>query len=222
LLQLVDESIEAFLRASVPLDPAEVAISFDAPDRQWSAGISQPTVNVFLYNVARDLDRARSGLEHVERDGAPIRRLPLPRIECSYLITAWTSDHRDEHQLLGEVMRAVLATRYLRPPYLRSPLDQCDPLPAITMAAGGSKSTNDLWKAIDGQLKPGLAVTVALVVDTGLFVPTADEPDEVEIGTIDRRRPQRRSMRRGVAGRVVDDARPLVNPPVAPIDIEDL
>lgn len=222
MLQLVDESIEAFLRAAVPLDPAEVAISFDAPDRQWSAGISQPTINVFLFNIHRDLDRSLAGLEDVQRDGALVRRRPLPRIELSYLITAWTSELRDEHQLLGEVMRAILSCRHLGPPHLRSPLDRTDPLPTMTITAGGSKAQQDLWKAIDGQLKPGLDVTVALPVDTGLFEPTAPLPDEVQVTTSDRHRPRMRpSVRRGVAGRIVDDARPLVNPPVAPIDIED-
>jgi hypothetical protein len=222
VLQLVDESIEAFLRASVPLDPGEVAISFDAPDRQWSAAISQPTVNVVLFNIHRDPEKALAGVEDMERDGVRIRRRPLPRIELSYLITAWTSELRDEHQLIGEVMRAVLATRTLGPPHLRPPLDRTDPLPTMTISPGGSKAQQDLWKAIDGQLKPGLEVSVALPIDTGLFTPTAAPPDEVEVTTTDRHRPRMRpSVRRGVAGRIVDDARPLVNPPVAPIEIDD-
>ena len=223
MLQLVDESIEAFLRASVPLDPTEVAISFDAPDKQWSAGISQPTVNVFLFNIHRDPDRAVSGMEDTERDGVRIRRRPLPRIELSYLVTAWTSELRDEHQLIGEVMRAILSNRTLQPPHLRSPLDRTDPWPTMLIAAGGGKAQQDLWKAIDGQLKPGLELLVSLPVDTGLFAPTAVEPDEISIQTTDRHRPRMvPSRRRAVAGRIVDDARPLVAPPVAPIDIEDV
>ena len=179
MLQLVDESIEAFLRASVPLDPGEVAISFDAPDKQWSAGISQPTVNVFLYNIHRDLDRAQAGVEDLEREGVRFRRRPLPRIELSYLVTAWTSELRDEHQLIGEVMRAILANRTLAPPHLRSPLDLVEPLPSMLIAGGGSKAQQDLWKAIDGQLKPGLELHVSLPVDVGMFEPTAVEPSDV-------------------------------------------
>jgi hypothetical protein len=224
LLQLVDESIEAFLRASVPLDPGEVAISFDAPDKQWSAGISQPTVNIFLYGIARDLDRARSGVEHVTGGGAGAtggRRRPLPRVELSYLITAWTSDHRDEHQLLGELMRTILAVRTLRPPHLRSPLDQTEPLPVLSLAPGGSKATSDIWKAIDGQLKPGLMVNVQMVVDTGLVLPLAPEPEEVSVATSDRHRPgMAPSNRKGVASQVDEGPRRLVTPPRPPVEVE--
>jgi hypothetical protein len=222
VLQLVDESIEAFLRATVPLEQTEVAIAFEAPDRQWSAGISQPTVNVFLWDIHRDGDRARAGVEEIVRDGRTLRRRALPRIELCYLVTAWTTDHRDEHQLLGEVMRAILATPLLTPPYLRSPLDQLEPLPAMLMGSGDSRKQSDLWKAIDGQLKPGLDLMVSLVVDPGMFIETAREPEAVAIATTDRHRAgMRPSVRDAVAGRVVDDPRALVAPPRPPVLIEE-
>ena len=37
MLELIDEGLEAFLRATVPLSATEVDVSFEAPDREWSA-----------------------------------------------------------------------------------------------------------------------------------------------------------------------------------------
>lgn len=206
MLQLLDESIESFLRATVPLDPTEVAVSFEAPDRQWSAGISQPTVNVFLWDVQRDTDAARAGMETVVREGKEIRRRPLPRMQVRYIVSAWTTSHRDEHQLLGELMLAVLRTPTLAPPHLLSPLDQVSPHPSMKLAPTGGRSSADFWKGIDGQLKPALELLITLPVDPGFGTELAEPPSEVEVSTADAHRPMRSSRRNRIGGVIEDPA----------------
>ena len=76
-------------------------MSFEAPDRDWSAKLTRPTVNLFLWDIRRSTERARPGSRRLERDGRLVRRLPLPRVELRYLVTAWTSDHGDERALLA-------------------------------------------------------------------------------------------------------------------------
>jgi hypothetical protein len=204
VLQILDESIEAFLRARVPLDPTEVAVAFEAPDRQWAAGVSQPTVNVFLWDVHRDVEANRSGMETAERNGTTIRRRPLPRMQVRYILSAWTTSHRDEHQLLGELMLALLATPTLDPPYLKAPLDRVLPLPTMKLAPTGGRTSGDFWKAVDGQLKPMLELLITLPVDPGFGTTVAEPPEVVEVTTTDNRRPQRTSMRNRIGGTIED------------------
>jgi hypothetical protein len=204
VLQILDESIESFLRGRVPLDPGEVAVAFDAPDRQWAAQVNQPTVNVFLWDVHRDLDAARSGMENATRNGQAVRRRPLPRMEVRYVVSAWTSSHRDEHQLLGEVMLAFLASPTLEPPYLKGPLDQVQPFPTMKLAATGGRTSSDFWKAVDGQLKPMLELLVTLPVDVGAGAVLAEPPAEVEVATQDRNNRPMRSIRGRIGGRIED------------------
>lgn len=207
MLQILDESIESFLRATVPLDPNEVAIAFEPPDRQWAAGVSQPTVNVFLWDVHRDADASRAGMETVDQEGRTIRRRPLPRIQVRYIVSAWTTNHRDEHQLLGDLMLAVLATPSLAPPHLKAPLDRVTPTPSMKLARTGGKSSGEFWKAIDGQLKPALELIITLPVDPGFGSTVAAPPDVVEITTTDNRRgAQRSSQRNRLAGTINDPA----------------
>lgn len=215
MLQLLDESLEAFLRASVPLDPNDVAISFEAPDKQWAATVTQPTINLFLWDIHRAPDKARAGMETVAVNGQTVRRRPPPVVSLCYVLTAWTAHHRDEHQLLGEVMRAVLSTRELHPPHLKAPLDQLRPVP--TMDLGGVQT--EFWKSIDGVLKPGLELQVSLVVDTGVLRPTEDAPGEVLLTTSDRRRPGMDSVRNVMAD---PESGRLAQPPGAGIvDVVD-
>lgn len=89
MLHLLDESLEAFLRATVPLPKREVDVVFAAPDRDWAARVSRPTVNLYLWDVRRNLDERDGGMETVfGDDGRPLRRPPLPRVDCRYLVTA--------------------------------------------------------------------------------------------------------------------------------------
>jgi hypothetical protein len=183
VLQLLDESLEAFLRAAVPLDPTEVAISFEAPDKQWAATVTQPTINLFLWDIHRAPEKARAGMETIQHNGQTVRRRPPPVVSLCYVLTAWTAHHRDEHQLLGEVMRAVLANRELPVEHLKAPLGELRPLPSLDL--GGVQT--EFWKSIDGVLKPGLELRVSLVVDASKLRPTEEPPGEVSISTSDTR-----------------------------------
>jgi len=183
VLQLVDESLEAFLRAEVPLDPTDVAISFDAPDKTWAATVTQPTINLFLWDIHRSPEKARAGMETVAVNGKTARRRPPPVVNLCYVLTAWTAHHRDEHQLLGELMQTILGHRYLEPPYLRAPLDALHPLPTLNL--GGVQT--EFWKSIDGVLKPGLELQVSLVVDAATLRPTEEPPAEVSVTMSDTR-----------------------------------
>src|SRR5215470_12339843 len=109
MLHLLDESLEAFLRATVPLPRREVDVSFEAPDRDWAAKVSRPTINLYLWDVRRNLSDRDFGVVTVhDENGKPHRRAPLPRVDCRYLVTAWTTDIRDEHSLLGATLAALL------------------------------------------------------------------------------------------------------------------
>lgn len=215
VLQLLDESLEAFLRAAVPLDPNEVAIAFDAPDKAWAATVTQPTINLFLWDIHRAPDKARAGMETLQHNGKTVRRRPPPVVSLCYVLTAWTAHHRDEHQLLGDVMRAVLATRELSAEYLRSPLDELLPLPSLDL--GGVQT--EFWKSIDGVLKPGLELRISMTVDASTLREAPAEPEEVQVTTGDPRRAGMHSRRNTIADR---EAGRLTLPPGAGVvDIDD-
>jgi hypothetical protein len=171
MLNLLDESLEEFLRAVVPLPKREIDISFDAPDKDWSARVSRPTINMYLWDVRRNVSERELGLETVhDENGRPHRRTPLPRVDCRYLVTAWTSDTRDEHSLLGATMAALLLHDEIEAEYLQGVYRDVRPVPSIEIAAGDGRENSDFWSALGGQLKPGLDVTVTATVDSALLV----------------------------------------------------
>jgi hypothetical protein len=169
VLELIDESLEAFFRATVPLSATDVDVSFEPPDRDWSAKLTRPTVNIFLWDIRRSTTKARSGMRTVERNGAMFHERPAPTLDLRYVVTAWTSDHGDERALLAGLIRSLLAHGEITREFLGTAFDHLD-APMLTMARAGEDHM-DVFKALEGQLKPGLNMVLTTEFDTGVQFP---------------------------------------------------
>ncbi len=182
----LDRTIERLLRRELPPElSAQVSVSFAAPDSDFPPGdVTLPAVDVFLYDVRENLE-LRSAEWQVEREGGRVRRhSPLVRIDCSYLITAWASEAsmkrmRDEHRMLGEVMRALLRHRTIPPALLEGELVGSEPrLPTAALHAGPLQSIGEFWQALNGKPKAAVGYTVTIAVEpsapTDLGPPVVD------------------------------------------------
>src|SRR5215217_5015471 len=185
MLHLLDESLEAYLRASVPLSPRSVDIVFDAPDGDWAAGVSRPTVNLYLWDVRPNLQERQWGEELIPQpNGTRFRRDALPRVDCRYLVTAWTSEVRDEHSLLGDVLTALLLNPVIQAEHLQGVFSSVRPLPTLRMRSGDGTENSDFWSALGGQLKPGLDLVVTVTVDAALFIEAGPPVREIDVTTL--------------------------------------
>jgi hypothetical protein len=200
VLEFVDASLEALLRAAVPLSATDVDVAFDAPSREWSAKLNRPTVNLFLWDIKRTTDHARTGVETVMRNDQPMRRMVLPRVELRYLVTAWTTEHRDERALLSELLRVALTYQEVPESYIAAGLAEIAP-PKMMVARSGETQV-DIFKTLEGQLKPALDLIVVTEVDIGGGTPLAAPVTDVGIGVSDIHNPSRRTGSRRVAGEV--------------------
>jgi hypothetical protein len=171
MLQDLDATVAALLQAELSMQ--NVAISFAAPDDQFPpSGVSLPAIACFLYDVREDHD-LRSTQWEVDKqaNGMVTRKRPPVRVTCSYLITAWPSTSapdpsQDEHRLLGEVMKVLLAHRTIPENYLSGELaGQQPPLPARIIAEAHLHSLGELWQAMGGRPKATLHYAVTIAVD---------------------------------------------------------
>jgi hypothetical protein len=185
LIQFVDEAIERLLRREVPLPEGTVDVSFAAPDRTWGAGITRPTVNVFLWDIRRNSAFSSTGLAEMSADRRTVSRRPAaPVVDLRYLVTAWAAEHRDEHQLLGAVLRCVLATSVIPADLLPVQLSGSSYV-NLSLASEDSRVPGDFWSALDGRLKPGLQLLLTLPLD--LFAWTEAGPPAQSVGLQTRR-----------------------------------
>lgn len=173
----LNETIRKLLTKKGAFDPAEVDTSFKTPNREWSASISKPTVNVYLYDI-RENHELRSTEWVIEKDqnGIATRKKNPGRIDLSYLITVWTNDIEDEHRLLWHVLAALSRYPDLPEELLSGQLaGQYYPIKTTTAQPDGLLSNPaDFWAALDNELKPSInyVVTVPLDLDVVFTAPT--------------------------------------------------
>lgn len=182
MIQLVDRAVEQFLRQAVPLPENAVDVSFDAPDRTWGAAITRPTVNIFLWEVTRNPSYAQTGMQQRRGpDGRVERRPTSPVVDLHYLITAWASEQRDEHQLLGNILACVLSHAALPPSSLPEQLVGTTWI-SMALAAHEKRAPGEFWSALDGRLKPGLELELSLPFEVFAWQPTAVPTESIGVG----------------------------------------
>jgi hypothetical protein len=180
MFQDLDATLAAFLQAELPV--SNVAISFAAPDNQFPpSGVTLPAVAFFLYDM-RENTGLRPGLWDLDRqpDNTVTRKQPPPRVDCSYLITAWPSPSvpdpaEDEHRLLGAVIKVLLRHRTIPDAYLRGELaGQDPPMPAKLVPEAQLHSLGEFWQAMGG--KPKATLHYAVTVSVDVFEPAPAGP----------------------------------------------
>ena len=157
MIQDVDATLKELLVQKMPLDVSAVDVSFDMPNRDWSGKVARPTLNLFLYDV-RENHELRSNQTALVRNGAvgSERRAPV-RVDLTYLISAWTTDMSDEHQLLGRVLTTLLRFPFLPDEALKGSL-LTQPLPVQVWIAQPERIPNpwDFWGNMENRMKAAL------------------------------------------------------------------
>ncbi|HEX6031926.1 MAG TPA: Pvc16 family protein [Tepidiformaceae bacterium] len=177
----VDESLRSLLVSDVPLDPAEVDISFARPAREWSSRLARPTVNLFLFDIRERTDFRDDALRVRETGNGTITRERAPRrVDLSYLITAWTREPEDEHRILARLLACLYRNPKLAADHLQGSLkDALLPVLLRAMSPDHLQKSVDFWGVMDNELHAGLTWVVTAPLDafapiTGPMVTTRE------------------------------------------------
>jgi hypothetical protein len=173
MISELDETIRQMMINDGGFDPADIDVSFDIPNREWSATISKPTLNCYLFDIRENREMRQSGMVAERTTGnGQVRRRPPVRLDLTYLLTAWTRAVEDEHRLLWHTLATLMRFPVL-PQDRRQGLLREHELPIYTKIAqsdGVLKSPGEFWTALENQLKPSLSYVVTLAIDRDLLV----------------------------------------------------
>lgn len=158
--------------AKAPAELRDAQASFLTPER--GAALSENTVNLFLYDVKENRE-LRDPVPIVERVNADfVRRRPLLRVDCSYLVTAWSTKEKDvkvkeEHQLLGQALLWLSRFPTIPEKFLQGTLAN-QPFPPPTMVAqmDGTHNTAEFWTALGIPPRPCFNLLVTIAMDLGV------------------------------------------------------
>src|SRR5258708_12954280 len=172
MLAELEETVRELLIRYVPVDPPHIDVSFDLPDREWSARLTRPTINCFLYDV-RENHRLRAASWETRRtpDSASRQKGPM-RIDATYQVSTWARANEDQHQLLWRTLAALARHPILSSDVLVGDLKR-QPLPVSTAVAQPDQARanmEDFWNAIDNKFRPTVMYVVTLALDPEIVI----------------------------------------------------
>lgn len=166
-------------------------IGFDPPNDIWRTQVSssdEERLNIYLYDFKENLSLRSNAVEQIYRDGWYSEKKAPDRLDCHYLITAWSpiapasslEETPDEHALLYKVLEVLMQHRPLIPEEvyqagilipsgraLASVLPvalQTESLPMEVALPDGIGNIGEFWNTMDGVWKPALQLTVTLPI----------------------------------------------------------
>lgn len=161
MFDLVDSSLERYLRRTLGLAESDLDVSFDAPSTDWGASLAAPTVNLFLWNLQKHPSETASGMR--EQAGAA-RELGRVRVAAQYVASAWAADVRDEHRLLGMLFSAVVANPALAAGDLDPILADTSPAPSLRVGALEDGSRGEFWTGLGGRVRASIDLVVGVTM----------------------------------------------------------
>ena len=167
----LDEALRTLLRRELERHGFEgVEVAFDAPASDWSAKLTSPTVNLFLYDLRENLGQSEATPRGVRVNGAHMDAPPPMRLEVTYAVTAWTKAVEDEHRLLSQVLAILFSHPSLPGDLLAGRLAGASQLRAIETEVGRPKEEKaDFWTSIGGRYKASIDYAIRLEVESGLM-----------------------------------------------------
>jgi hypothetical protein len=165
----LDEALRALLRRELERHGFDdVEIAFDAPSKEWSAKLTRPTVDLFLYDLREAVERAEISPTERRGNGQAIVEPPPLRLELTYAVTVWTKAVEDEHRLLSQVLAILFS-------YTRLPEDVLEREPeggsrlreAQTKVGRPREEKADFWTSVGGQFKASIDYAVNIAVESG-------------------------------------------------------
>lgn len=171
----LDSTLEELLKRQLPPDVVEqVTITFAAPvSGKLPTSVSLPAINLFLYQIEENCElRNNDPILRRSQDGSTVRAGPMRRIHCNYLITAWAKEtvsmpEKDEHRLLGEVVRALLKFRELPFEVLQGSMTEQLVAPRASIFQINPQARGDFWRALGDRPKAAFnyVVDIAVMLD---------------------------------------------------------
>jgi uncharacterized protein DUF4255/carboxypeptidase family protein len=171
----LDSTIEKILDDDgAPAELKAAQVSFITPDKNFT--LAGPTVNLFLYEVKENRE-LRDPTPIIEKIGSVfIRKEPPLRVDCSYIVTAWsnaTGEVRvaDEHLLLAQTLLWLSRFPTIPADKLQGGLaNQLYPPPTMVAQMDPNKNAGDFWFALGIPPRPAFYLVVTISMDLNLTI----------------------------------------------------
>jgi hypothetical protein len=170
MLNDLDETLRALLFQDLPRVTERIGqdgfdVLFDVPNREFRSRLTRPTISLFLYNIQENRDLRGRTWGVSRRTGAVETKRPPVRLDCSYMVTAWSNEVEDEHRLLAGAARVLFRNPVLPEAVLQGALADGIEITTEVAQPENFKDVVDIWSVLDNDLHPSVRVTVTIPLE---------------------------------------------------------
>jgi hypothetical protein len=173
MLDDLDRTLRALLIEDLPrvierIQPDGFEIKFDVPNRELKSRLTKPTLSLYLYNIQENRDLRGRTWDQARENGSIATRRPPVRLDCQYMVTAWSNEVEDEHRLLTGAARVLFRNPTLPEGVLQGALADGYPITTEVAQPVSLKDVVDIWSVLDNDLRPSVRVTVTVPLDVDI------------------------------------------------------
>lgn len=180
MLKNLNETLRQLLLQTVGPQLANLKISFDIPNRDWSARVGDdPMVNLYLYDIRENLELREMSWDEIARTNGKVMLKPQTVwVNLSYMVTCWTKETEEQHRLLWWVLETLYRYSPLPVDRLQGDLGKANRSvrTAVAQPNGVIKNVSEFWAALENQIRPAIDLLVTLELDINRELGAAAPP----------------------------------------------
>ncbi len=186
MINELNKVLRQLLIHDLPIKNGEVEVAFNQPVREWSAKISRPTINLFLYDIRENTTLRDTQWDLTSNGNGTVTRRRKPiRLNLTYIISAWspTNTVDDMYNLLERTIKVLFRHPVLPLPEEKQTAEskifwqklsekwpevlsqQPVPIPVQAAQSDVLRNPAELWSAMDNELRPSVPCTVTVALN---------------------------------------------------------
>ncbi len=161
------DALKRLLREKGQFEALDIDVTFEIPNRTWASTLTKPTINFFLHDLEENASLRKTNFAAPVTTGhtTSIKQAPR-RINLRYQVSVFSSEARDQNELLWRTMTVLM--RYFEiPPELlpRNIAELGIPVNARVSQPEDGPRSNDLWNGLELPPRPALLYLLTVPLD---------------------------------------------------------
>lgn len=179
MIHHIDAAVESFVRQVVGVSEHVADVVCGVPSSFSEAGLARPTIVIHLWDISQNWQLNRGGFEDSVDNARPARRPPSPILNFRYFVTVVAGELRDEHELLGRVLTAILVNDKLPKTILPEPLQ--DLRIGLQLSSQEEEYPGNSWEP--GKRRFGLSFSLSVPAEIGSWLERGIPIESISVST---------------------------------------
>jgi hypothetical protein len=161
------DTLKRLLREKGQFEALDIDVTFEIPNRTWASTLTKPTINFFLHDLEENATLRKTNFAAPVTTGhTTSMKQAARRINLRYQVSVFSSEARDQNELLWRTMTVLLRYFEIPPEILPRNIAELGlPVSARVSQPEDGPRSNDLWTGLELPPRPALLYLLTVPLD---------------------------------------------------------